>query len=57
MELSFDRCNESGSFDCVNVVLAELALSKLIALGEAIKARLEFCSLSLRCGGDEEGMD
>lgn len=38
MEFSFDGCDESSSFYCVNMILAELALSQLVALREAIKA-------------------
>ena len=47
VELSFDSCDESGSFNCVNMIFAELTLSQLITLGEAIKAWLEFSSLGL----------
>ena len=37
MKLPLDGCDESGSFDGIDVIFAELALSQLIAFREAVE--------------------
>jgi len=37
MKLPLDGCNEPSSFDGIDVIFAELALSQLIAFSEAVE--------------------